>query len=51
MQVKDCCDLGTGAKVIQGLSIGPNTVIGAGAAVIRDIPADCLAVGVPAKVK
>jgi len=51
VHVKECCDLGTGAKVIQGLSIGPNTVIGAGAAVIRDIPADCLAVGVPAKVK
>lgn len=51
VHVKECCDLGTGSKVIQGLSIGPNTVIGAGAAVIRDIPADCLAVGVPAKVK
>lgn len=49
--IKECCDLGTGSKVIQGLSIGPHTVIGAGAAVIRNIPANCVAVGVPARVK
>lgn len=43
--------LGTGAKVIQGLKIGKNTMIGAGAVVISDIPDDCTAVGVPARVK
>ena len=51
VHVKECCDLGTGSKIIQQLTVGPNTVIGAGAAVIRDVPADCLAVCVPAKVK
>ena len=42
--------LGTGAKVIQGIHIGENTMIGAGAVVISNIPANCTAVGVPAKV-
>ena len=43
------CELGTGSRVIQGLSIGNNTIVGAGAAVVRNLPPDCTAVGVPAK--
>ncbi len=43
------CDVGTGANIIQGKSIGENAVVGAGAVVIRDIPPNCTAVGVPAK--
>lgn len=46
-----CASIGTGAVVLQGLTIGANTFIGAGAAVIKDIPEECVAVGVPAKVK
>lgn len=42
--------LGTGAKVIQGVQIGNKTIIGAGAVVISDMPSNCTAVGVPAKV-
>jgi len=48
--VGDGCDLGTRACTIQGVTIGPRTVVGAGAVVIRDLPADCTAVGVPARV-
>ena len=40
---------GTGVKVINQTSIGDNTVIGAGAVVTKSIPAECTAVGVPAK--
>ena len=47
--VQQCTDLGTGMKAIQGLTIGSNTVIGAGSVVIRDIPDNCTAVGIPAK--
>lgn len=47
--VKECCDLGTGMKAIQGLAIGPNTTVGAGAVVLHDIQEDCVAVGIPAK--
>lgn len=45
----ECSSIGVGSNIIQGLSVGNNTFIGAGAAVIRDIPANCTAVGVPAK--
>ncbi len=41
--------IGTGAKLIQGVCVGKNAVIGAGAVVINSIPANCTAVGVPAK--
>ncbi|MDB4948264.1 MAG: epsM [Gemmatimonadetes bacterium] len=43
------CDLGTGGAVLQGVRIGDWSVVGAGAVVTRDLPADCTAVGVPAK--
>lgn len=43
------CEMGTGSKIIQGLSVGMNTIVGAGAVVVRNLPPDCTAVGVPAK--
>ena len=45
----DKSNIGSGTVITQGNSIGEGTVIGAGAAVISDIPANCTAVGVPAK--
>lgn len=42
--------LGGGAIVLPGVSIGDNTVVGAGAVVTKDLPADVIAVGNPAKV-
>ena len=42
--------LGGGVIVGPGVSIGANSVIGAGAVVIRDIPANVVAVGNPARV-
>lgn len=51
VQVGESSMLGTGAKVIQGLKIGKNTMIGAGAVVISNIPDNCTAVGVPARVR
>lgn len=41
--------LGLGVAVKQGVTIGENTVVGAGGAVISDLPANCTAVGVPAR--
>lgn len=41
--------VGTGAKVINLLTIGENTIVGAGAVVAKSLPANCTAVGVPAK--
>lgn len=40
---------GTGVKIINQTSIGDNTVVGAGAVVAKPLPANCTAVGVPAK--
>jgi maltose O-acetyltransferase len=42
--------LGGGAIVCPGVTIGENTVVGAGAVVTRDIPAGVVAAGVPARV-
>jgi maltose O-acetyltransferase len=42
--------LGGGAIVLAGVTIGANTVVGAGAVVTRDLPADVVAVGNPARV-
>lgn len=43
-------DMGTGSTVIQGINIGEWSVIGAGASVVKPLPANVTAVGVPAKV-
>lgn len=42
--------LGGGAIVLAGVTIGDNSVIGAGAVVTKDIPANVVAVGSPARV-
>ena len=42
--------IGSNATILQGVTIGDNAVIGAGAVVTGDIPADTVAVGVPARV-
>ena len=42
--------VGSNATILQGVTIGDNAVIGAGAVVTGDIPANTVAVGVPAKV-
>lgn len=42
--------LGGGAIVCPGVTIGENTVVGAGSVVVRDLPANVLAVGNPCRV-
>ena len=42
--------LGGGVIVCPGVSIGENTVVGAGALVVSDLPANVVAVGTPARV-
>lgn len=42
--------IGAGAKILGPVIIGSHTVIGANAVVVADIPSNCLAVGVPARV-
>lgn len=44
------CWLGAGVIVLPGVTIGDNTVIGAGSVVTKDIPANVVAVGNPCRV-
>lgn len=43
-------NIGAGAKVLGAITIGDNVDIGANAVVLADVPDDCLAVGVPARI-
>ncbi len=42
--------IGTNATILKGVTIGDGAIIAAGSVVTKDIPAGCLAAGVPAKV-
>ena len=42
--------VGTGAKIINKVNVGKNTIIGAGRVVTKSLPSNCTAVGIPAKV-
>lgn len=43
-------NIGAGAKILGAVNIGDNAVIGANAVVIKDVPPDSIAVGIPAKI-
>ena len=42
--------VGSGAKLLGSFTVGDNSKIAAGAVVLRDVPENCTAVGVPAKI-
>ena len=48
--LKKNCKIGTHSTVMPGVTVGENAVVGAYSFVVDDIPADVLAVGVPAKI-
>ena len=47
--LEECVEMGTGAQIIQGKKILYGTIVGAGSVVTKDLPANCTAVGAPAK--
>ncbi|MEX3016823.1 serine O-acetyltransferase [Gymnodinialimonas hymeniacidonis] len=47
--IGDNVSLTAGAKVIGGITVGDGSVVGANAVVLDDVPANTLAVGVPAR--
>ncbi len=51
VHVQPLAFVATGATVIPNRTIGQSAIVGAGAVVVRDIPANMLAVGVPARVR
>ena len=48
--VKSNAKIGTHSVVMPGVTIGKNSIVGAFSFVNRDIPDNCVAMGVPAKV-
>ncbi len=42
-------EIGSGVTTIEGVQIGEWTIVGAGAVIANDLPANCTAVGVPAR--
>ena len=42
--------IGAGATILPGVTIGENSVVGAGAVVTKDVPANVVVAGIPAKV-
>lgn len=47
--IHEGCEIGSKAEVMPQKSVGSWSIIGAGAVVVKDIPENCTAVGVPAK--
>jgi acetyltransferase-like isoleucine patch superfamily enzyme len=50
VDIADNVWIGDSAIICKGLSIGENSIIGAGAVVVHSIPANCIAAGNPAQV-
>ena len=49
IDVEDNVWIGAGARILDGVRIGENAVIGAGSVVTRSVPADATVAGVPAR--
>lgn len=50
VRIGNNCWIGACAVILPGVTVGDNTVIGAGSVVTKDIPEGCVAVGNPARV-
>jgi acetyltransferase-like isoleucine patch superfamily enzyme len=48
--IKKGASIGSSSTIMCGITVGENSVVGAGAVVTKDVPANSLVVGVPAKV-
>lgn len=50
VKIEDNVWIGGGVIILPGVTIGENSVIGAGSVVTRDVPSNCVAVGNPCRV-
>jgi len=48
--IEDNVFIGMNSLILKGVTIGENSIIGAGSIVTNDIPPNCIAIGIPAKV-
>ncbi|MCY9806717.1 DapH/DapD/GlmU-related protein [Lentilactobacillus senioris] len=50
IHVKKNAWIGAGSRILPGVTVGENAVVGAGVVVTKDVPANMVVAGVPAKV-
>ena len=50
IHIGKCCWIGAGAVILPGVTIGDNTVVGAGSVVTHDLPSGVVAFGNPCRV-
>lgn len=50
IHIKQNAWIGAGATILPGISIGENAVVAAGAVVTKDVPANTVVAGIPAKI-
>ena len=50
IDIRDNCQIGVGAIILPHVTIGPNSIVGAGSVVTKDVPPDSVAAGAPARV-
>ena len=48
--IKKGASLGSGATILSGLTVGENAIVGAGSVVTKDVPANSIVAGNPARV-
>jgi len=49
--LKKGCSIGANATLLPGITIGENSIVGAGSVVTKDVPANVIVFGNPAKIK
>ena len=50
IHIKKNCWIGAGATILRGVTIGENSVVGAGSVVTKDVPDNVIVAGNPAKI-
>ncbi|MEN8792780.1 MAG: DapH/DapD/GlmU-related protein [Lentimonas sp.] len=50
MSIGDDCFIGGRAMILKRLTVGARSIVGAGAVVVNDVPADVIVAGNPARI-
>lgn len=49
-RIRSGASIGSGTTILCGVTVGANAIVGAGSVVTKDIPDNCVAAGVPARI-